>query len=202
MGYDSDHPRSEGEVGKCGVAIASLADMETLFAGIPLDQVSTSMTINGPAAILFCFYVAAAEKQGVSMRNCAARSRTTFSRSTWPSMPGSIRSSPRSRSSSTCSSGARSTPALEYDLDLGYHIRESRCDRGTGARVHARQWLYLRRAGRRSRPRHRQLRRPAFLLWDISQRLLSKRSRNCVPPAASGRGTCASATRPSSRGRG
>jgi methylmalonyl-CoA mutase N-terminal domain/subunit len=65
MGYDSDHPRSEGEVGKCGVAIASLADMEDLFRGIPLDQVSTSMTINGPAAILFCFYVAAAEKQGV-----------------------------------------------------------------------------------------------------------------------------------------
>jgi methylmalonyl-CoA mutase, N-terminal domain len=65
MGYDSDHPRSEGEVGKCGVAISSLADMETLFAGIPLDRVSTSMTINGPAAMLFCFYVAAAERQGV-----------------------------------------------------------------------------------------------------------------------------------------
>jgi methylmalonyl-CoA mutase N-terminal domain/subunit len=66
MGYDSDHPRSEGEVGKCGVAISSLADMETLFEGIPLDKVSTSMTINGPAIILLCFYVAAAEKQGVS----------------------------------------------------------------------------------------------------------------------------------------
>jgi methylmalonyl-CoA mutase, N-terminal domain len=66
MGYDSDHPRSEGEVGKCGVAISSLADMETLFDGIPLDQVSTSMTINGPAAMLFCFYVAAAERQGVT----------------------------------------------------------------------------------------------------------------------------------------
>jgi methylmalonyl-CoA mutase, N-terminal domain len=65
MGYDSDHPRSEGEVGKCGVAISSLADMETLFDGIPLDQVSTSMTINGPAAMLFCFYVAAAERQGI-----------------------------------------------------------------------------------------------------------------------------------------
>ena len=65
MGYDSDHPRSEGEVGKCGVAISSLADMETLFDGIPLDQVSTSMTINGPAIILYCFYIAAAEKQGV-----------------------------------------------------------------------------------------------------------------------------------------
>ncbi|MFL5517202.1 MAG: methylmalonyl-CoA mutase family protein, partial [Gemmatimonadales bacterium] len=65
MGYDSDHPRSEGEVGKCGVAVSSLADMETLFSGIPLDQVSTSMTINGPAAMLFCFYVAASERQGI-----------------------------------------------------------------------------------------------------------------------------------------
>src|SRR5665647_439717 len=65
IGYDSDHPRSEGEVGKCGVAISSLADMETLFDGIPLDKVSTSMTINGPAIILYCFYIAAAEKQGV-----------------------------------------------------------------------------------------------------------------------------------------
>jgi methylmalonyl-CoA mutase N-terminal domain/subunit len=65
MGYDSDHIRAEGEVGKCGVAISSLQDMETLFDGIPLDKVSTSMTINGPAIILFAFYVAAAEKQGV-----------------------------------------------------------------------------------------------------------------------------------------
>src|SRR5687768_3541575 len=65
MGYDSDHPRSLGEVGKCGVAISSLADMETLFDGIPLDKVSVSMTINGPAIILFAFYVVTAEKQGV-----------------------------------------------------------------------------------------------------------------------------------------
>jgi methylmalonyl-CoA mutase N-terminal domain/subunit len=65
MGYDADHPRSEGEVGKCGVSISSLADMEALFEGIPLDRVSTSMTINGPAIILLCFYIAAAEKQGV-----------------------------------------------------------------------------------------------------------------------------------------
>ena len=65
MGYDADHPRSEGEVGKTGVSISSLADMEVLFEGIPLDKVSTSMTINGPAIILYCFYIAAAEKQGV-----------------------------------------------------------------------------------------------------------------------------------------
>ena len=69
MGYDSDHPRSLGEVGVCGVAISSLADMETLFDGIPLDQVSVSMTINGPAAILFAFYVVTAEKQGVAAQD-------------------------------------------------------------------------------------------------------------------------------------
>ena len=65
MGYDSDHPMSEGEVGKCGVAIDSLADMETLFKGIPLDQISTSMTTNAPASILWSMYLVVAEKQGV-----------------------------------------------------------------------------------------------------------------------------------------
>jgi methylmalonyl-CoA mutase N-terminal domain/subunit len=66
MGYDSDAAMSQGEVGKVGVAIDSLADMEILFDGIPLDQVSTSMTINSTAAILLCMYIAVAEKQGVS----------------------------------------------------------------------------------------------------------------------------------------
>jgi methylmalonyl-CoA mutase N-terminal domain/subunit len=66
MGLDSDHPMSEGEVGKCGVAIDSLADMETLFKGIPLDKISTSMTTNAPAAILWSMYLIVAEKQGVN----------------------------------------------------------------------------------------------------------------------------------------
>jgi methylmalonyl-CoA mutase N-terminal domain/subunit len=65
MGYDSDHPKSLGEVGREGVAVDSLADMETLFAGIPLGEVSTSMTINSPAAILLAFYVCVGEQQGV-----------------------------------------------------------------------------------------------------------------------------------------
>jgi methylmalonyl-CoA mutase, N-terminal domain len=65
MGRDPDHPLSLGEVGKCGVAVTSLADMETLFDGIPLDKVSTSMTINSPAAMLLAFYIAVGEKQGV-----------------------------------------------------------------------------------------------------------------------------------------
>lgn len=69
MGYDSDHPMSAGEVGKCGVAIDSLADMETLFQGIPLDRISTSMTTNAPAMILWSMYLAVAEKQGVAWGN-------------------------------------------------------------------------------------------------------------------------------------
>jgi methylmalonyl-CoA mutase N-terminal domain/subunit len=64
MGYDSDDPLSEGEVGHCGVAIDSLEDMETLFSGIQLDQITTSMTINSPAAILYAMYIAVGEKQG------------------------------------------------------------------------------------------------------------------------------------------
>ncbi|MFZ0388937.1 MAG: methylmalonyl-CoA mutase family protein, partial [Calditrichia bacterium] len=67
MGRDADDPLSEGEVGKCGVAVSSLQDMETVFSGIPLDEVSTSMTINGPAPMLYAFYLAVAEKQGVPL---------------------------------------------------------------------------------------------------------------------------------------
>ncbi|MBX3004009.1 MAG: methylmalonyl-CoA mutase family protein [Anaerolineales bacterium] len=65
MGYDTDQPEAEGEFGVCGVAVSSLKDMEILFDGIPLDKVSTSMTINSPASIIWAMYIAAAEKQGV-----------------------------------------------------------------------------------------------------------------------------------------
>ena len=64
-GYDTDHPMARGEFGKCGVAISSLKDMEILFDGIPLDKITTSMTINGPAAILWAMYIATAEKRGI-----------------------------------------------------------------------------------------------------------------------------------------
>jgi methylmalonyl-CoA mutase, N-terminal domain len=76
MGHDSDHPRSEGEVGREGVAIDTLDDMETLFAGIPLGDVSTSMTINAPAAVMLAFYVVAAERQGVPPERLAGTIQT------------------------------------------------------------------------------------------------------------------------------
>ncbi|MCJ7661735.1 MAG: methylmalonyl-CoA mutase family protein, partial [Anaerolineales bacterium] len=65
MGYDSDSPEAEGEFGKCGVAVSSLKDMEILMDGLPLDKISTSMTINSPAAIIWAMYIATAEKQGL-----------------------------------------------------------------------------------------------------------------------------------------
>jgi methylmalonyl-CoA mutase, N-terminal domain len=76
MGHDSDHPRSEGEVGREGVAIDTLDDMETLFAGIPMAEVSTSMTINAPAAVMLAFYVVAAERQDIPAERLAGTIQT------------------------------------------------------------------------------------------------------------------------------
>ena len=76
MGHDSDHARSEGEVGREGVAVDTLDDMETLFAGIPMGDVSTSMTINAPAAVMLAFYVVAAERQGVGPERLAGTIQT------------------------------------------------------------------------------------------------------------------------------
>lgn len=90
MGYDSDDARSLGEVGHCGVAIDSAADMEVLFNSIPLGDVTTSMTISGPAVPIFCMYLVAAERQG-STRAC----------STAPCRPTSSRSTSRRRSGSS-----------------------------------------------------------------------------------------------------
>jgi methylmalonyl-CoA mutase N-terminal domain/subunit len=85
MGQDSDAPTSRGEIGHCGVAIDSLADMETLFAGIPLGEITTSMTINSPAAILLCMYIAVAEER---LRSSPSPSPTAWRMSTHVSNAG------------------------------------------------------------------------------------------------------------------
>ena len=94
-GYDTDDPEAEGEFGTCGVAVSSLADMEVLLDGLPLDKVSTSMTINSPAAPIWAMYIAAAEKRGVPRAPSRARPRTTSSRSSWPRRSSSSRPSRR-----------------------------------------------------------------------------------------------------------
>jgi methylmalonyl-CoA mutase N-terminal domain/subunit len=101
MGHDSDSPRSLGEVGREGVAVDTVDDMQTLFRGIDLGDVSVSMTINAPAAIMLAYYVVAAERQGVGPERLAGRSRRTSSRSTSPRRSGASRSTRRCGCSAT-----------------------------------------------------------------------------------------------------
>ena len=126
MGYDSDDVLAEGEVGKCGVAISSLADMEILFDRIPLGGVSTSMTINSPAAILWAMYLAVAEKQGVdwkllsgTLQNDILKEYIAQKEYIYPPKP-SMR-----LVTDTIEFGARHTPKFNPISISGYHIREA-----------------------------------------------------------------------------
>ena len=126
MGYDSDHPRSEGEVGKTGVAISSLADMEVLFDGIPLDKVSTSMTINGPAIILWAFYIAAAEKQGVSSEQLRGTIQNDILKEYMAQHAWCFPIEPALRLIVDCFEwGATHAPLWNTVSISGYHIREA-----------------------------------------------------------------------------
>jgi methylmalonyl-CoA mutase N-terminal domain/subunit len=126
MGYDSDDPLAEGEVGRCGVAIDSLEDMEALFEGIHLDQITTSMTINSPAAILLAMYVAVAEKQGVArselggtLQNDILKEYTAQKEYIFPPGP-SLR-----LVTDTIEFCARELPRWHPVSISGYHIREA-----------------------------------------------------------------------------
>ena len=126
MGYDSDHPRSEGEVGKTGVAISSLADMEVLFDGIPLDKVSTSMKINGPAIILWAFYIAAAEKQGVSSEQLRGTIQNDILKEYMAQHAWCFPIEPALRLIVDCFEwGAKNAPQCNTISISGYHIREA-----------------------------------------------------------------------------
>jgi methylmalonyl-CoA mutase N-terminal domain/subunit len=126
MGYDSDHPRSEGEVGKTGVAISSLADMEVLFDGIPLDEVSTSMTINGPAIILWAFYIAAAEKQGVPSEKLQGTIQNDILKEYMAQHAWCFPIEPALRLIVDCFEwGAKHAPRWNTVSISGYHIREA-----------------------------------------------------------------------------
>ncbi|MEA2008624.1 MAG: methylmalonyl-CoA mutase family protein, partial [Chloroflexota bacterium] len=126
MGYDTDEPEALGEFGKCGVAISSLKDMERLFDGIPLDKVSTSMTINSPAAIIWAMYIAAAEKQGVredqlrgTLQNDILKEYTAQKEYIFPPNP-SMR-----LVTDTIEYGSKNVPLWNTVSISGYHIREA-----------------------------------------------------------------------------
>jgi methylmalonyl-CoA mutase, N-terminal domain len=126
MGYDSDHALSEGEVGKCGVAISSLADMEALFDQIPLADVTTSMTINSPAAPIWAMYLAVAEKQGADWRTISGTLQNDILKEYIAQKEYIYPPEPSLRIvTDTIEFGAKHTPKFNPISISGYHIREA-----------------------------------------------------------------------------
>jgi methylmalonyl-CoA mutase, N-terminal domain len=126
MGYDSDHPFSEGEVGKCGVAISSLADMEALFDGIPLEQVTTSMTINAPASMIFAMFLAVAEKQGADWQKVGGTLQNDILKEYIAQKEWIYPPRPSMRLiTDTIQFCAKETPRFNPVSISGYHIREA-----------------------------------------------------------------------------
>jgi len=126
MGYDSDHALSEGEVGKCGVAISSLADMEVLFDQIPIADVSTSMTINSPAAVIWAMYLAVAEKQGADWKKVAGTLQNDILKEYIAQKEYIYPPEPSMRLViDTIEFGAKHTPKFNVISISGYHIREA-----------------------------------------------------------------------------
>src|SRR6202165_4822286 len=126
MSYDSDHPLSEGEVGKCGVAISSLADMEVLFDKIPLANVTTSMTINSPAAIIWAMYLAVAEKQGADWKTISGTLQNDILKEYIAQKEYIYPPEPSMRLViDTLKCGAKHTPKFNPVSISGYHIREA-----------------------------------------------------------------------------
>ena len=126
MGYDSDHPLAQGEVGKCGVAISSLADMERLFDQIPLARVTTSMTINSPAAAIWAMYLAVAEKQGADWKKLSGTIQNDILKEYIAQKEYIYPPDPSMRLvTDTIEFGARQTPKFNSISISGYHIREA-----------------------------------------------------------------------------
>ena len=126
MGYDSDHPLSEGEVGKCGVSISSLADMEVLFDKIPLANVTTSMTINSPAAAIWAMYLAVAEKQGADWKKISGTLQNDILKEYIAQKEYIYPPEPSMRLViDTFEFGAKHTPKFNSISISGYHIREA-----------------------------------------------------------------------------
>jgi len=126
MGYDSDHLLAEGEVGKCGVAVSSLADMETLLQGLPLEQISTSMTINSPAAVIWAMYLVAAEKSGADWKKLSGTIQNDILKEYIAQKEYIFPPAPSMRLVvDTIVFAARETPRWNPISISGYHIREA-----------------------------------------------------------------------------
>ena len=173
MGLDSDHPRSLGEVGREGVAIDSLDDMETLFAGIPLDQVSVSMTINAPAAIMLAFYVVAAERQGVAPEALAGTIQTDILKEYIAQKEWCFPIDPAMRLVGDMIEWCAGHMPRWHPISIsGYHIREAGSTAAQELAFTLEGRPHVRRAGRKPRARRRRFRAAAVVLLQRPHRLL------------------------------
>ena len=203
MGRDPDHPLSLGEVGKCGVNVTSLADMEALFDGIPLGDITTSMTINSPAAMIFAMYLVVAEQQGADWQTLSGTIQNDILKEFIAQKEYIFPPRPSMRLiTDIFAFCAQRSAALEHDLGQRLpHPRGGR-DGAAGAGVHAARRHRVRAVGRRRRPRRRRVRAAHVVLLQRAQRLL--RGDRQVPrrPHALGRARCAIGSAPKTSGRG
>ena len=211
MGRDSDDALALGEVGKCGVAVDTLADVEDLYRGIDLGAVTTSMTINGPAAIVFAMFVANAEANGVdaraARRHAPERHPEGVPGAEGVHLPAAPVAAARPRHDHVLHGR---DAEVAHDLGVRLPHPRSGLDRRAGARVHARERLRVRRARARGRTRRRRVRAAPLVLLQRARRLL--RGDRQVPrrpsdlgaldarplrrAGASGRCSCGSTPRP------
>ncbi len=202
LGYDSDDPLAEGEVGRTGVAIDSIADMEALLEGIPLGEVSTSMTINAPAALLLLLYELVAEGQGVggeklrgTVQNDVLKEYIARGNYIFPPRP-SMR-----LTTDLFAYCAERLPKMEHDLDLRVPHPGSRSERRAGARVHARERDRVLRGRDRGRALTGRVRRAALVLLQCAQPLLPGGRRSSGRRGGSGRTSCGTASARRTRAR-
>jgi methylmalonyl-CoA mutase cobalamin-binding domain/chain len=186
MGLDSDHPLAAGEVGRVGVAICSLADMERLLDGIRLDQITTSMTINSTAAILLSLYVLVGRRQGADTRKLSGTIQNDIlkeyiARGTYIYPPR-----PAMRIITDLFAWAgRELPEWNTISISGYHIREAGLHSDPGSRVHAGQRDRLYRGCGEGRPRCRFLRPAPVVLFSTRTIISWKRSPSIARPGGS-----------------
>jgi methylmalonyl-CoA mutase, N-terminal domain len=174
-GYDTDDPMAEGEFGKCGVAVSSLLDMEILLDGIPLDQITTSMTINGPAAIIWAMYLAVAEKRGIPWDQIGGTTQTDILKEYIAQKEWIFPPEPSMRLVvDMIEFGSKYVPKWNPISISGYHIREAGATAAQElAFTLADGFEYVRWCLRRG-PGHRFLRAPPLVLLQLPQRFLRR----------------------------
>ena len=186
-GYDTDDPEAEGEFGTCGVAVSSLADMEVLLDGLPLDRVATSMTINSPAAPIWAMYIVAAEKRGVPRDRLEGTTQNDILKEFIAQKEFLFPPEPSMRLvTDTIEFGTREMPRWNTISISGYHIREAGSTAVQELAFTIADGMAYVEDGARARPARRRLRAAAVASSSTRTATSSRRSPSSGPRGGSG----------------